>query len=143
MYADDTKIVRKISTQCDALILQNDIDHLQDWSKTWLLKFHPDKCHVLTLECYKHLRCYDKASLPDVFQLKVRPGRKHNLELQRKFPKDGIRSQQSNSFYYHVETQWNNLPSEVVNAKNTNTFKNELDRHWKNHPLRFEYTDVG
>ena len=93
--------------------------------------------------CYKHLNCYDKASLPDVFQLKARPSRKHNLELQRKFPRDGITGQQSNSFYYRVETLWNNLPLEVVNAKNTNSFKNKLDLHCENHPLRFDYTDAS
>ena len=29
--------------------LQDDIGNLEDWSDLWLLKFHPDKCHLLTL----------------------------------------------------------------------------------------------
>ena len=49
LYADDTKIFRKISSKNDALSLQADIDKLEEWSESWLLKFHPDKCHVLSL----------------------------------------------------------------------------------------------
>ena len=49
LFADDTKIFRKISSREDALCLQSDLDHLEEWSRKWLLRFHPDKCHVLTL----------------------------------------------------------------------------------------------
>ena len=31
------------------LALQRDLIKLEEWSNTWLLKFHPDKCKVLTL----------------------------------------------------------------------------------------------
>ena len=44
MFADDTKIFRQISEQTDREIIQSDLDKLFDWSQTWLLKFHPDKC---------------------------------------------------------------------------------------------------
>ena len=30
-------------------ILQEDLNTLQDWSDTWLLKFHPDKCKRMTI----------------------------------------------------------------------------------------------
>ena len=49
LFADDTKIFRKIASQEDSSILQSDINKLQKWSEKWLLKFHPDKCHVLSL----------------------------------------------------------------------------------------------
>ena len=93
------------------------------------------------IECFKHFNHYDKTSIPNTFKKKFRPGRKHQFELQRKFPKDGTRGVQSNSFYYRVETMWNNLPSEVVNAENINIFKNRLDDHWKDHPLRYDITN--
>ena len=48
LYADDTKIFHHIATRKDALNLQADIDSLENWSRLWLLTFHPDKCHVLT-----------------------------------------------------------------------------------------------
>ena len=47
MLADDTKIFRTISDESDIDIIQKDLDELLNWSKLWLLKFHPDKCKVL------------------------------------------------------------------------------------------------
>ena len=40
----------------DALSLQADIDELEKWSNTWLLKFNPDKCHVLTLGKFENIK---------------------------------------------------------------------------------------
>ena len=48
LFADDTKIFRKVTSRQDALNLQFDIKALEDWSKMWLLCFNPDKCHVLS-----------------------------------------------------------------------------------------------
>ena len=44
LFADDTKIFRRIDSQADNTELQNDIDSLIEWSNKWLLKFHRDKC---------------------------------------------------------------------------------------------------
>ena len=49
LFADDTKIFRSINDQNDVKILQEDLNTLQDWSDTWLLKFHPDKCKRMTI----------------------------------------------------------------------------------------------
>ena len=49
LYADDTKIWRSIVTKDDVLCLQNDITTLNIWAHTNLMKFHPDKCKVLTV----------------------------------------------------------------------------------------------
>ena len=49
LFADDTKIFRSINNQEDTKILQEDLDKLQEWSDTWLLKFHPDKCKRMTI----------------------------------------------------------------------------------------------
>ena len=61
MYADDTKIFRHISSRNDAEALQSDIRKLEEWTEKWLLRFHPDKCHVLSLgkiENTKHTHRY-------------------------------------------------------------------------------------
>ncbi|XP_066935011.1 uncharacterized protein [Clytia hemisphaerica] len=52
-----------------------DVDTLNKWSKDWLLKFHPDKCHVLTLgklANIKHAHPYSLAGnqLEHVFEEK-------------------------------------------------------------------------
>ena len=44
LFADDTKIFNIISKQQYIEQLQSDLYKLSDWSDTWLLKFHPDKC---------------------------------------------------------------------------------------------------
>ena len=49
LFADDTKVFNKVANLEDALLLQNDVSALVQWSFTWLLNFHPDKCKVLTL----------------------------------------------------------------------------------------------
>ena len=47
LFADDTKLYRVASSTQDCEKVQEDIDALQDWSKQWLLQFHPQKCKVL------------------------------------------------------------------------------------------------
>jgi hypothetical protein len=48
MFVDDTKIFRQIASTSDNEILQSDVKKLEDWSDTWLLRIHPDKCKVVT-----------------------------------------------------------------------------------------------
>ena len=50
LYADDTKISRPISTGSDISRLQKDIEYLHDWSLRNKMKFHPDKCKVLSVK---------------------------------------------------------------------------------------------
>lgn len=49
LFADDTKIFRTITTPQDPDILQQDLNQLSNWSDTWLLKFHPDKCKQMKI----------------------------------------------------------------------------------------------
>ena len=49
LYADDTKIWRKIASPLDCSILQTDIDSLNDWAIRNKMKFHPSKCKVLSV----------------------------------------------------------------------------------------------
>ena len=49
MYADDTKIWRRIISTDDHYILQRDINHLLNWASTNKMIFHPAKCKVLAV----------------------------------------------------------------------------------------------
>ena len=49
LFADDTNSFREIKTEEDRKHLQDDLDKLQQWSDTWLLKFHPNKCKVMSI----------------------------------------------------------------------------------------------
>ena len=44
LFADDTKIFKLINTRDDKETLQRDLNRLTEWSETWLLRFHPEKC---------------------------------------------------------------------------------------------------
>ena len=49
LFTDDTKIFRIITKEKDKEALQQDIEKLDDWSKKWLLKFHPQKCKYMAI----------------------------------------------------------------------------------------------
>lgn len=48
MFADDTKVFNEIRCDEDSEKLQHDMEELENWSDKWLLRFHPDKCKVLS-----------------------------------------------------------------------------------------------
>ena len=47
MYADDAKVFRQIETSADTATLQNDLDHITDWSLIWQMNFNVNKCKHL------------------------------------------------------------------------------------------------
>ena len=49
LYADDTKIWRAIHTWNDHIVLQNDIDALHEWSIRNKMRFHSEKCKVMSV----------------------------------------------------------------------------------------------
>ena len=49
LYADDTKIWRRITYASDNMILQKDINSLNNWAIENKMKFHPNKCKVLSI----------------------------------------------------------------------------------------------
>ena len=53
LYADDTKLYRAINNDADHLALQYDINTLNDWATKNLMRFHPDKCKVLSVTLCK------------------------------------------------------------------------------------------
>ena len=55
LYADDAKILRQITSRGDAEQLQSDIKTLEEWSRIWMLHFHPVKCHVLTMGKFENI----------------------------------------------------------------------------------------
>ena len=56
LFADDAKIFEHILSREDSVALQAEINSVESWSKTWLLTFHPDKCHVLTIGKFTNIR---------------------------------------------------------------------------------------
>ena len=56
LYADDTKLFREISNDHDCLLLQQDINTLNNWATANKMKFHPDKCKVLSVSLQRSNR---------------------------------------------------------------------------------------
>ena len=54
LFADDCVLYRRISSASDAAKLQEDLDSLQAWERTWKMQFHPSKCQVIRVT---HKRC--------------------------------------------------------------------------------------
>ena len=54
LYADDTKIWRRIVTPNDHKILQNDINALFQWSIENKMRFHAEKCKVLSVNHFHY-----------------------------------------------------------------------------------------
>ncbi len=49
IFADDTKIFRRVESSDDCDELQNDLTKLEDWANLWQMEFHPQKCEVLRI----------------------------------------------------------------------------------------------
>ena len=63
VFADDSKILRQITTKQDGLQLQSDINSLKEWPQKWLLTFHPKNSHVLTLAEFYNISHTEKYTL--------------------------------------------------------------------------------
>ena len=46
-FADDTKICSRIRNSDDEQKLQEDLNTLQEWARTWQMKFNIQKCKVM------------------------------------------------------------------------------------------------
>ncbi len=49
IFADDTKIFRRINSTQDCELLQRDLTKLEDWANIWQMEFHPQKCEVIRI----------------------------------------------------------------------------------------------
>jgi len=75
LFADNCIVYKSIQTHNDCARLQGDLHALEHWEKTYLMKFNPTKCCVMTISLatkYKVLHDYvlHDAPLPVVNQFK-------------------------------------------------------------------------
>ena len=49
LFADDCILYRSVQVPNDCKKLHADINNLEQWEKTWLMKFNPTKCCVMTI----------------------------------------------------------------------------------------------
>ena len=73
LFADDAKKFKKVRSQEDVDVLQDDLRKLHDWSTKWQLPFNLDKCKVLHLgrSNQKHVYVMDGKMLDSITEEKV------------------------------------------------------------------------
>ena len=103
LFADDTKIFREIKSPNNEEKLQNDLDELQKWSDTWLvLKFHPNKCKVLTVS---NRKMAEKEA--NTYHLYDNEGKEVKLERSDGEKDIGVLVDETISFSTHIQNQIN------------------------------------
>ena len=79
LYADDTKIWRRIRTPEDHHILQSDINALNVWAPLNKMKFHPEKCKLIIFieiffrnyrSIFSHINCIIQLQYLTILQKK-------------------------------------------------------------------------
>ena len=47
LFADDAKIMRRVENVNDCMKLQEDLDKISGWTRTWQMEFNLKKCKVM------------------------------------------------------------------------------------------------
>lgn len=47
MFADDAKLLRRVTNEEDCMALNQDLDKISEWSRKWEMAFNTNKCSVL------------------------------------------------------------------------------------------------
>ena len=115
LFADDTKIYREIKNEEDREIMQQDLDNLQEWSNTWLLKFHPLKCKVLSIKG-KSDRCYSMAGVEETINLE-------NIAFEKDI---GVLVDKDLNFVSHMQQAVNKANSIVGLIRRTFVYLDEV-----------------
>ena len=120
LFADDTKIYNEINKAGAKGLLQKDLDSLQKWSDTWLLKFHPNKCKVVTVNISKK-----KQNSLGTYHLHDNEGREVELEQSDGEKDIGVLVDEHLNFSKHIQTQVNKANSIMGLIRRTYTYLDE------------------
>jgi hypothetical protein len=108
LFADDLIIYRKINDNNSHAMLQQDINTLYNWSKTWAMKFNETKCHMVLLSRNK-----DKANYTYQLGNSVLP-------FYDKFTYLGVTADADLNWSGHINTVYNKA-TRVLNFIKRNT----------------------
>ena len=97
LYADDTKLFSAILSDDPDNDLVKDLKILEDWSKKFQMKFHPDKCHVMHIG----------ANNPKIDYTMSKGNAQHTLEKVQTEKDLGIHLDDRLKFSEHINTKIN------------------------------------
>ena len=115
LFADDSKLCKLIQSKEDQEQLQKVLETLEDWSRKWLLRFHPGKCHVLSLGD-------SNAPLPDRCHAATYELEHHKLETVFEERDLGVIVDNELSFTQHIEMKISKANSTLGLIRRTFTF---------------------
>ena len=101
LYADDTKIWRRICSYTDCVILNKDIASLKQWADEHRMKFHPIKCRVLSLTL-KHPNYY------------VLPFNHFSYELGDNVPDYSLEEKDLGIIIMSTKLNWNSQHNSII-----------------------------
>ena len=55
LFADDSVVYRQMNSPDDHRILQEDLEKLVEWSKTWQMEFNVDKCAIMNFGTLRNI----------------------------------------------------------------------------------------
>ena len=117
LFADDTKLYKEIKSPEDSNSLQRDLDSLQEWSNTWLLKFHPNKCKVMTVS--------NKKNINRAYHLYDSTGKEVDLEKSEGEKDIGVFVDDQLTFSRHIQQQANKANSIMGLIRRTYSYLDE------------------
>lgn len=59
LFADDCIVYREMNSVADSRTLQQDLDSLARWETRWGMRFHPEKCNVMTCSRSRNPKTYN------------------------------------------------------------------------------------
>ena len=59
LFADDAKLMRKVESVDDCMMLQRDLEKIEKWSRNWQMEFNVKKCEVMEFGKSKRRVHYD------------------------------------------------------------------------------------
>ena len=119
MFADDTKLFRSIANTADCILMQEDINMLDEWSRTWQLRFNASKCkHMRLGTSYREETTY---TMTDV--VSQNPS---NLDMTTTEKDLGVHVDHQMKFAHHINTAVKKGNSILGIVRRTFTY---MDKH--------------
>ena len=92
LFADDSVVYRQINSPDDHRILQEDLQKLVEWSKTWQTEFNVDKCAIMNFGILRNISKFD-------YKMK-----KQSLQVVKHHPYLGVELSDNMKYNLHIDS---------------------------------------
>ena len=128
-FKEDAKAVERVQRRATRMVpTLRQLEYADRLQQLNLPSMHHRRRRGDMIFAYKIMTEKVKIKASDLFTLKSRTLRAHELSIQKKKATKLLSMQ---VFSNRIVNDWNNLPKDVVMATSTNAFKAAIDEHWK------------